>query len=395
MAELLYLGSKDIAARKLADTLKSPLTEFDTLPLTPNTGLASPVSSAMLPGVGATKRAFDFSRVPNVQGLSERSFEEQTWIIKDVLPTGNILLAARPKMRKTFLALQLCMAVCEGGKFLGYQCEKGEALLLGLEDNERRIKDRVRLLNTFRMDQPDLSGFRYFTGGVDISPQTGKEYISNPEEAARTENAFPRGQAGVDALDQYLDMYPATKVVVIDTLAHFREQSNNRDIYQRDVDSMMPLTRLASRRKILILTVHHEKKGLATGDSGDFLEDASGTSGITGSVDGVMSIKGKRGVQEENEQRKLLLTGRDIPRDLDIDMAFDAQRGGWLPAARQDAAAAILALLENYPYVNQQDFANLLPNISRGRISQVLSQLKYDGKVQQNRFGYTLTRTTH
>lgn len=392
LAELLYLGDKGLAARKLADTLKAPMTEFETSPIGAQQTLASPGTSANLPGMEATRQRFDFSRVPNVQGLNARSFAEQTWIIKDVLPTGNIMLAARPKMRKTFLALQLCMAICEGGKFLGWQCEQGEALLLGLEDNERRIKDRIKLLNTFRMALPDLSGFRYFTGGVDISP-SGKQFVSNPEEAARAYSSFPRGEAGVEALDQYLDMYPNTKIVVIDTLAHFREQSNNRDVYQRDYDSMMPLTRLAARRKVLIMPVHHEKKGLASADTGDFMEDISGTSGITGAVDGVISIKGKRGPQEENEARKLLISGRDVPRDLDIDMAFDAQRGGWMPAVRQDAMTAILELLSRHPYVNQVELASLLPNLSRARISQVLTQLKYDGKIKQGKYGYELVRT--
>jgi RecA-family ATPase len=43
-------------------------------------------------------------------------------------------------MRKTFLALQLALAVCGGRKFLDWQCNQGDVLFLGLEDNERRLK---------------------------------------------------------------------------------------------------------------------------------------------------------------------------------------------------------------------------------------------------------------
>jgi hypothetical protein len=43
-------------------------------------------------------------------------------------------------------------------------------------------------------------------------------------------------------------------------------------------------------------------------DSADFLEDVTGSAGNTGGADGVMSIKGKRGVQDENESRKLYLS---------------------------------------------------------------------------------------
>jgi hypothetical protein len=49
-------------------------------------------------------------------------------------------------------------------------------------------------------------------------------------------------------------------------------------------------------------------------------------------------------------------------------MTFDAERGGWLTAARQDAKMAIRAILERHPYVNQQELTALLPNVSRARI---------------------------
>jgi len=383
VAELLYNGDKELAARKLSDILKAPLTEFDALP--------PPVQALKLPGAEPAQALYDFSRVPSIADLQKRTFKPIKWVIPDVLPVGAILLAARPKMRKTFLALQLSIAITAGRKFLNWQCEQGDVLFLGLEDNERRLRSRIKLLQSLDLNPPDLSGFRYWTGGVDINP-AGQQFISNPEEAARTLAAFPKGQAGVDALNTYMDMYPKTRMIVVDTLARWRDTSTNRDIYQRDYDQMMPLTQFANDRQVLVLVVHHEKKGLASADTGDFMEDVSGSSGITGAVDGVMSIKGKRGTTDENEARKLLLSGRDIPRDFDVDIAFDAQRGGWLTAARQDVQEAIKALLGHHPYLNQQELAALLPNTSRSRISQVLTQLKFDGLVVQNRFGYSLAK---
>lgn len=389
IAELVTSGDKTKAARLLADTLKAPLTEFDILG---PQGLDSSPNPSKLPGTTATAPQFDFRRVPSMADLQLKAFREPTWIIPNVLPAGCILLAARPKMRKTFLALQLAIAVCGGRKFLDWKATQGDVLFLGLEDNERRLKSRIKLLQTLELNPPDLSGFRYWTGGVDISPTTGKSFISDPEEAARTYAAFPRGQAGVDALEKFLDMYPKTKLIIIDTYAHFREQSNNRDVYQRDYDQMMPITKMASKREVCVIVVHHEKKGLASAESGDFMEDVSGTSGITGAVDGVMSIKGKRGIQQENEERMLLLSGRDIPHDINLDMAFDAERGGWLAAARQDVRHSILKLLERHPYMTQQEFASVLPNVSRSRISQVLTTMKFENLIEQGKAGYSLPR---
>lgn len=388
LAEFATLGSKELAARALADTLKVPANEFEKSPIS----LAPPVNSASLPAAGESSRPiFDFRKVPSMAQLQARTFTERRWLIKDLLPAGNIMLAARPKMRKTFLALQLGIAVCEGGTFLGHQVEKGEVLFLGLEDNEKRLRDRINLLNKFRTDPLDLSGFRYWCGGVDIAAN-GKLVVTDPLEHERTYNTFPRGEAGVEALKEYLKVYPNTRLIVIDTYAHFRESNNNRDVYQRDYDQMMPITRFAAQAEITVVVVHHEKKGLASGGTGDFLEDVSGTSGITGAVDGVMSIKGKRGgsAQDGVDQKILLVSGRDIPRDWELDMKFDAERGGWLTAARQDVQEHLKALLARYPIMSMSEIQAMLPDVSRSRISQVLTQMKYDGTILHTNKGYSL-----
>jgi hypothetical protein len=319
------------------------------------------------------------------------TFKDTKFIIPGVLPTGNIILAARPKMRKTWLALQLGMAVATGGKFLEWNCAKGDVLFLALEDNERRIRERIRTLQTFDMSAPDLSGFRYWTGGMS-EDANGKLYVSDPQEAAETMATFPRGEAGVDALEQYLEQFPNTSMIVIDTLQHFKGHSTNRDVYARDYEAMMPITKLAARREVLIMPVTHEKKGLASVDSGDFLEDVTGSAGNTGGADGVASIKGKRGVQDENESRKLYLSGRDIPHDFEVDMTFDAERGGWLTAARQDTRIAVRAILERHPYVNQQELTALLPNVSKARLTKVLTTMKFEGEITSTKFGYQLAR---
>jgi hypothetical protein len=289
------------------------------------------------------------------------------------------------------MALQLAIAICGGRTFLDHPVNQSDVLFLALEDNERRLKARIKLLQTYDLNPPDLKGFRYWTGGIDISPSTGRNYVSNPEEAKRTYEAFPRGEAGVDALNRFLDVYPKTRAIFIDTYAHFRDQSGNRDIYQRDYDQMIPITQLCARREVLALVVHHEKKGLAGNESGDYMEDVSGTAGITGAADGVMSIKGRRQVVESiGEERKLLLSGRDVPHDISIDMRFDAERGGWLPAVRQNIQEDILKLLNAYPYLTQADLSASFPNLPRQRVIQVLTAMKFNHLIVHDRLGYHL-----
>ena len=73
-------------------------------------------------------------------------------------------------------------------------------------------------------------------------------------------------------------------------------------------------------------------------------------------------------------------------------MTFDAERGGWLQAARQDARLAIIGLLERHPFINQQEMASLLPNVSVARLRNVLVTLKYEGIITQSKFGYSLAQ---
>jgi RecA-family ATPase len=66
------------------------------------------------------------------------------WGVRGVLPEGVTLLAGKPKLGKSWLALGLCVAVAAGGVALGTrQVEQGEVLYLALEDNRRRLHKRL------------------------------------------------------------------------------------------------------------------------------------------------------------------------------------------------------------------------------------------------------------
>lgn len=387
----LQTTDKRLAAQKLSDALNYPMTEMGAI--APQPALTAGYSATGgINSLLGTKPRFDFKGIRSIADLRQRQFKDVEWIVKDVIPTGNMLLAARPKMRKTWLALQLALAVARGREFLGYQCNKSDVLFLGLEDNDRRINNRINTLMKFEMDGGDLSGFRYWTGGMDYDGN-GQLKLTNPEEEQALLQSFPRGEAGVDALEQFLEQYPQTKLIVIDTLAHFRGERASRDIYQSDYESMMPITKLAARKGVCLMPVTHEKKGNADrGIGGDFLEDVTGSAGISGGVDGVISIKGRRGVQEENESRKLLISGRDVPFDYELDISFDAERGGWHKAAKEDVKVAIRALLTVHPFLNQRDIQNLLPHAGQARLYRALTDMKLEGEIEQGKFGYALKR---
>jgi AAA domain len=78
-------------------------------------------------------------------------------VVPGVVPEGVSLLVGKPKMRKTFTALGLCISVATGGFAFGkIPVERGEALFLALEDNERRLQKR---LGVMIHEGADLTGF--------------------------------------------------------------------------------------------------------------------------------------------------------------------------------------------------------------------------------------------
>lgn len=395
IAEYALQTDKATAAQKLSAHLNFPISEFGDISGSLNgagTQGAGSAADDLLSGLLGTKQRYDFKAIRSVQDLSAKNFEDVKWIVEGVIPSGNMILAARPKMRKTWLALQLSLAVATGGMFMDFQCIKGDVLYLALEDNDRRIQSRLRTLQKFNVVQPDLSGFRYYTGGMGFNA-SGKLVVTDPGQHQATLQAFPRGDEGVEALDQFLDAFPKTSLIVIDTLAHFRGERHSRDIYQSDYDSMMPITKLAAKRKITIIPVTHEKKGNAdVGQGGDFMEHVTGSAGMTGGADGVISIKGRRGVQEENESRKILISGRDVPFDYELDAAFDADRGGWMKAAKEDVKVGIRGLLQLHPFLNQRDIQSLMPGSGQARIYRALMDMKLTGEIEQGRHGYSLKR---
>ena len=71
--------------------------------------------------------------------LQGRVFPPIQWIVPGILPEGLTLLAGKPKLGKSWLALDIAVAVASGGSVLGRECEPGPVLCLALEDNQRRL----------------------------------------------------------------------------------------------------------------------------------------------------------------------------------------------------------------------------------------------------------------
>lgn len=73
------------------------------------------------------------------------TFAAIRWVIIGFLPEGLAILSGPPKIGKSWLVMNLCIAAVTGGLALGkFLVDPGEVLLLSLEDNDRRLQERLK-----------------------------------------------------------------------------------------------------------------------------------------------------------------------------------------------------------------------------------------------------------
>src|SRR6266567_1308890 len=235
----------------------------------------------------------------SLQELLARQLPPVQWAIPDILPEGLTLLAGKPKLGKSWLALSVALAVASGGVALGtYPVTQGEVLYLALEDNERRLQLRAQQL---------LASMTTFPHSISF------------------ELRWPRlDQGGLTYLEEYLQTHPDVRLVVIDTWARVspKAQHRQRSQYEDEYAALTPLKYLADTYRVSILAIHHLRK--MRGD--DVLDEITGSIGLTGAVDGALILKRERGQHDAS----LFMTGRDIEHEQQLALRFDAQTAMWM-----------------------------------------------------------------
>lgn len=232
-----------------------------------------------------------FSAV-DAETLLSMQFAPVKYVIPGFVAEGLTILGGRPKLGKSWLALGFGVGVATGGQCLGVDCQQGDALYLALEDNQRRLQDRLRIvLPKFR--RPDMSR---------LSLQT---------EAPKV------GAGLVEMLDKWRKSVDDPRLIIIDTLAIVRPpKKGNQDSYAADYEALSPLQRFASEHRLAVVVVTHVRKM----EAADPLEMISGTNGLTGAADSIMVL------DRNADGCKLYGRGRDIE---EVEKALKFDGGVW------------------------------------------------------------------
>lgn len=239
--------------------------------------------------------------------LDGQDFPPLAYAIDGLLPEGFSLLIGPPKAGKSWLALDMLLAVSGGGYAVGKIAMgvKRRVLYLALEDGHRRMQDRCR---TILRDGPIPELFHYLT---DIRP------------------GFV-----VPTIQAFLRRHPDTALVIIDTLGKVMPPSQpGESAYQRDYRVAGALKRIADGHPgLAVSALHHDRKAA----SEDFIDSVSGTHGLAGAADTIVVLARKRQASEA----VLMVTGRDVP---EAEYALTMHDGLWRLDGADLAEAAATA----------------------------------------------------
>jgi hypothetical protein len=298
-----------------------------------------------------------FKRI-NTNDLMAKEFEPIRWIVPDYVPEGFSVLAGRQKLGKTWLAIDVALALASGGLSMGaISVEAGDVLYLDLENGERRVQRRIDAIYPDERSRPDLSRLDWVT------------------EAPALDKGL------IDALEDWRQSVANPRLVVIDVLQRIKPVGNAaRNSYENDYSAWAPLQRWAMENGIAVIGLHHTKKGGAD----DPLEALSGSNGLSACADTTLVL------DRDGNGITLYVRGRDVDEK---ESALDFAAGIW--TMKGDAAkvrmtgerSKILDALADAgePMTpNEIAFATEMPNQN---VRQTLSRMCKAGEVSKAGYG--------
>ena len=130
--------------------------------------------------------------------LKEKKFEPISYVVPLLIPEGVTILAGKPKVGKSWLALDLGLTLAAGRFILGeIKLIEGDVLYAALEDNDRRLRSRIeRILTQNEQKWPPRLTLatqwrRLDAGGV----ADAKEWAASVTAAAADYPRYARGRS--------------------------------------------------------------------------------------------------------------------------------------------------------------------------------------------------------
>lgn len=233
--------------------------------------------------------------------------EPVRWVFPGVIPEGLTLLVGPPKVGKSWWNLDLITALATG-RFeavfgWGQDIEPCPSLYLALEDPMRRVHNRMQQVSRGLGFRPERAGEVW----LDLAPIA---------------------DGGRDEIERWLEKHPNARAVMVDVLAKVRGDGEGQTMYQADYEAVGALKEIADSYGVGVIVTHHDRK---KGDD-DFVNQVSGTKGITGAADTILLLSRDR----KGTEGTLKVESRDVEA-CTYNVDFNREFGRWQIMDRADS----------------------------------------------------------
>lgn len=236
----------------------------------------------------------------SVKELMQHEFAPQMFIVEGLLPTGLTMIAGAPKIGKSWFCMDLALCIASGRPFLGRETQQGAVLYLALEDQPRRLKERMKKV------APDA------------------DWSTLPMDIWTESRAMDEG--GLDDLRKWLEAAVNPRAIMIDVWGRFEPRTaSTKNEYSHITHTMQQLQQLIAENDVALLLVHHTRK--STGDgaaTADPFDQVIGSRGLTSNMDATMMLTRARMQQDAS----LDITGRDI-EEISLHVTFNKETCRW------------------------------------------------------------------
>lgn len=217
-----------------------------------------------------------YLKTVSMSELLDNVYQSKPPLMDGLLYRGTYLFVGAPKLGKSFLMTQLAYHISTGTPLWNYPVRKGTVLYLALEDDYRRLQERL-----YRMFGTESTDNLYFSV-----------------------SASQLGNGLDEQLARFVAEHKDTKLIIIDTLQKVREVGGDNYSYANDYQIMARLKSFADAHGLCLLLVHHTRKQNAD----DKFDMISGTSGLLGAADGAFLLQKEK---RTGNAATLEVSGRD------------------------------------------------------------------------------------
>ena len=250
-------------------------------------------------GVIQPKKIFRPINAVTAAELEDLDIPPIEWLVNNLLPVGLSMIGAPSKYFKSYMALGLCVAICDNLKFLGFDTNKHACLYLDLESTKRRPKNRLKQILKDKESPINLY------------------IITGEDEVGRIGDGFET------QIEYQLQQHPDIKLIIVDVFQMIRQPAKrNQSGYDRDYGDFQALKKIADNHNIGIMLIHHTRK---MKDPTDVFNELSGSVGVMGALDCAWVITKE---DRFSDEAVLHITGRDM-ESLKLRIRFNKQSFCW------------------------------------------------------------------